>query len=120
MKVAIGTANYGLDSQTSEIFGRSKAFIIVDLEEGKIENITEFENTVKHQSGAGNTAGQFMIDKNVDVLISGKLGPTAFHIMRNAGIKVYKAAPRTADINLKRFMEGKLEEVTSLSGGFPV
>jgi len=75
--------------------------------------------SLKNKFGAGNTAAQFIADHEVNVLISGKLGPVAFHILKNAGIKVYKASSGSVEKNLKRFIEGKLEEITSLSGGFP-
>ncbi len=120
MKVAIGAANYGLDSSVSEIFGRSSAFIFVDLEDGEIKEISIIENPVKNESGAGNNSAQIMVDNKVEILISGKLGPTAFHILKRAGIKVYKGVNGNVERNLKRFNQGKLEEITTLSGGFPV
>jgi predicted Fe-Mo cluster-binding NifX family protein len=53
-------------------------------------------------------------------LICGKLGPVAFQILKNAEIKVYKIIPGNVEKNLERFSEGKLEEITSLSRGFPL
>ena len=119
MKIAFGSVNYSLDSPASEIFGRSSAFIIADLDKDKIKSINVIENPVKNEFGAGNTAAQFIADHEVNVLISGKLGPVSFHILKNAGIKVYKVSSGSVEKNLKRFIEGKLEEITSLSGGFP-
>jgi len=119
MKIAVGSVNYSLDSPASEIFGRSSAFIIADLDKDKIKSINVIENPAKNEFGAGNTAAQFISDHEVNVLISGKLGPVAFHILKNAGIKVYKARSGSVEKNLNRFIEGKLEEITSLSGGFP-
>lgn len=82
--------------------------------------MSTLENPAKNEKGAGNLAAQFMVDHKVEALISGKLGPVAFHILKNAGIKVYKITSGNVENNLKRFIEDKLEEITSLSGGFIV
>lgn len=119
MKIAVGVMGYSLDSSIGDIFGRSSAFVVVDLENGEIKELSVIENPTKDKSGAGNTAAQIMIDHEVEVLISGRLGPVAFHILKNAGIKIYKGTKGSGKTNLKRFNEGKLEEVTTLSGGFP-
>jgi predicted Fe-Mo cluster-binding NifX family protein len=39
--------------------------------------------------------------------------------LKNAGIKVYRIIPGSVRKNLKRFTDGKLKEITSLSSGFP-
>lgn len=118
MKIAVGSTGYDLDSPVSDIFGRSSAFIIVDLDEGKIRDVSLIESPAKNGTGAGSTAAQIMADHEVKVIISGKLGPVAFLILKNASIKVYKFIPGSVEKNLKRFNEGKLAEITTLSGGF--
>jgi predicted Fe-Mo cluster-binding NifX family protein len=120
MKVAVASTGYNIDSAVSTIFGRSSAFIIADLENGEIKEISVMENPAKNKSGSGSTAAQLIVDNKVNALISGKLGPVAFHILKNAGIKVYKITPGSVEKNLKRFNEGKLEEITTLSRGFPI
>lgn len=47
-----------------------------------------------------------------------KTGSVAFHILKNAGIKVYRITSGNVEKNLKHFIKGKLEEITSLSGEF--
>ncbi|MGZ7043308.1 MAG: NifB/NifX family molybdenum-iron cluster-binding protein [Methanobacterium sp.] len=118
MRVAVGAIGNNLDSSISKIFGRSYAFIIVDLENGEIKGVSAIDNPAKNESGAGNTAAQLLVDHDVDVLIAGKLGPIAFHILKNEQLKVYKSTKGNVEKNLKRFIEGKLDEITSLSGGF--
>jgi predicted Fe-Mo cluster-binding NifX family protein len=119
MKIAVASTGNSLESTVSSIFGRSPIFIIVDLENKTINVLSTIENPAKNETGAGNTAAQFIIDHEVEILISGKLGPIAFHILKNAGIRVYKGTSGSVEKNLKRFKEGKLEEISSLSGGFP-
>ncbi len=119
MKVAVASIGKNLNSNVSPVFGRSPYFIIVDLENGEIKHVSAIENPAKNEKGAGNIAAQFMVDSDVKTLISGELGPVAFHILKNAEIKVYKIASVNIEKNLNRFNEGKLEEITSLASGYP-
>lgn len=119
MKVAITTTGKDLKSNVSLVFGRSPDFIVVDLEDDEIKGLSATQNPVRYEKGAGNLAAQFMVDQDIEVLISGEMGPVAFHILKNAGIKVYKVAPLNAEKNLRQLIQGKLKEVTSLASGYP-
>lgn len=83
------------------MFGRSPNFVIVDLEDGQIKNVFAVDNPAKNERGAGNMAALFMVDNKVETLISGELGPVAFQMLKNAGIKVYKIASVNVEKNLK-------------------
>ncbi len=85
----------------------------------QIKEISVIENYAKNKSGSGSAAAQLLVYNGIDVLISGKMDPVAFQILKNACIKVYKITPGNVGKNLNHFNEGKLEEVTSLSSGFP-
>lgn len=119
MKIAIASTGLTLQSNVSNVFGRSPNFIIVDLQNDEIENISPIENPAKNERGAGNLAAQFIIDQGVEALILGELGNVAFGILRNAGIKIYKIRPGNVEKNLKYFEESKLDEISSVSSGFP-
>ena len=119
MKIAIASTGLNLRSNVSTVFGRSTNFIIIDLENDEIVNISPIENPAKNERGAGNLAAQFIIDHGVEALILGELGNVAFGILRNAGIKIYKIRPGNVEKNLKYFEESKLDEITSVSSGFP-
>ena len=119
MKLAIASTGLTLQSNVSDVFGRSPNFIIIDLENDEIENVSPIENPAKNERGAGNLAAQFIIDQGVEALILGELGNVAFGILKNAGIKIYKIRPGSVEKNLKYFEESKLDEITSVSSGFP-
>lgn len=119
MKIAITSTGLTLQSNVSDVFGRSPNFIIIDLENDEIVNISPIENPAKNERGAGNLAAQFIIDQGVETLILGELGNVAFGILRNAGIKIYKIRSGSVEKNLKYFEESKLDEITSVSSGFP-
>lgn len=119
MKIAVTSTGNSLDFEVSPVFGRCPYFIIANIEDGEIKEISSISNPAKNEKGAGNMAAQFMVDQGVEALISGKLGPVAFGILKNAGIKIYKINPGSVKTNLRHFREDKLDEVTSLSSGFP-
>jgi predicted Fe-Mo cluster-binding NifX family protein len=119
LKVAVTAMEKNLNSKVSPVFGRSPDFIVVDLEEDEIKGVFAIENPAKYEKGAGNMAAQFMVDHDINVVISGEMGPVAFHILKNAGIKVYKIASVNVEKNLRRLKEGNLNEITSLSSGYP-
>ena len=119
MKVAITSTGLNMESNVSMVFGRSPDFIIMDIENSETSNVLPIENPAKDKMGAGNLAAQFLIDHGVEALILGELGNVAFGILRNAGIKIYKISPGSVEKNIKYFKEGKLEEITSVSSGFP-
>ena len=119
MKLAIASTGLTLQSNVSDVFGRSPNFIVIDLENDEIENVSPIEYPAKNERGAGNLAAQFIIDQGVEALILGELGNVAFGILKNAGIKIYKIRPGSVEKNLKYFEESKLDEITSVSSGFP-
>lgn len=119
MKVAITTLGRDLNTMVSPVFGRSPILTLVDLDENTIKKVHAIENPAQHEKGAGNMVAQLIVDYNAEVVISGEMGPIAFHTLKNAGIKVYKFANVNVGKNIKRLIEGKLEEVTSLASGYP-
>jgi len=120
MKVAVTSIGNGLDSEISSVFGRCPYFIIADIEDGEIKGDIAVENPAKNESrGAGIKAAQFIANKGVTVLISGAVGPNAFDILKQVGIKVYKLKSGSVKDNLEEFIEGKLEQITSSSSGSP-
>ncbi len=118
MKIIIASTGRDMHSEVSPIFGRSRDFIIIEIDDGKIKETNFIENPVKNEKSAGNLAAKYLADNNVDALITGKLGRVALHVLKTAGIKVYQARPGTVEVNLKSFQEDKLQEITNLQGGF--
>jgi predicted Fe-Mo cluster-binding NifX family protein len=119
MKIAIPSTGKDLSSDISCVFGRSPEFIIINLENNEIKDVSSVINPAKNERGAGNIAAQFIVDQGIEALILGELGNVAFGILRNAGIKIYKINQGNVKNNIKSFKEGKLEEIKSVSSGFP-
>ena len=118
MKIIIASTGRDMNSDISPIFGRSRDFIIIEIDDGEIKEKNFIENPAKNDKSAGSMAAEYLADNNVDALITGKLGRVALHVLKKGGIKVYRARPGTVEVNLKSFQEDKLQEITNLQGGF--
>lgn len=68
--------------------------------------------------GAGAQAAQFLVDNEVDVLITVRCGQNAADVFKAAEMKIYKSTEKTAADNLKALADGTLEELTSFHAGY--
>ena len=115
MKVIITATNKTFDSPFNPRFGRSDYFILVDTENGEWEG---FSNpAVNARGGAGPQAVQFIADKGVEAVVSGRYGPSAFTALEAAGINayVYNGSGAVKDA-VEQFKQGELENVTTPTG----
>lgn len=114
MKIAVSSMeDKGLESQLSPMFGRCPYFVIVEVEGKEIKNSKTIQNTAAAQfGGAGITAAQLVANENVDVVISGAIGPRAFQVFQQLGIKAFRGIPGTVKQNVEAYLEGKLQEIT--------
>jgi predicted Fe-Mo cluster-binding NifX family protein len=115
MKIAV--SSFGKDSKKllDTRFGRCEYFQIYDTESGLYES---FENEAKGSSqGAGVAASQWIIDRGIDVLVTGKLGPNAYELLSDSGIKLYTSESIEVEEAVQLCQEGKLEQIVSSGVG---
>jgi predicted Fe-Mo cluster-binding NifX family protein len=62
--------------------------------------------------GAGIAAAQQLIDEDVEVILTGNMGPNAYNVTVNAGIKVYRIGNVTLEKAVQLFKEAKLEAIS--------
>ncbi len=86
MKIAISSQGLDLSSMVDPRFGRAPYFIVFDTEDDDFEVITNTKN-VQASQGSGIQAAEAVVRKGVDLVISGNLGPKAFDVLSEAGIK---------------------------------
>jgi len=116
MKIAISSTGKTLESEVDVKFGRCSYFLIVEIENKKIENLKAIENTAKAQSGgAGITAGEIVANEKVEAVITVNLGPRAFSVFGQLGIKIFKGQGKIKDV-VQDFIDSKLEELTDATG----
>lgn len=108
MKIALSISKH-FDSTSLEVFGRSSHYYIHDTEK-KTEEILSNPYYIE-LGGAGLQSARFLIDQNVDVLITKKIGINPLRFLTSARIKVYQSkTTRLAEV-IKNYNEGKLNEL---------
>ena len=109
MKIGISASGKNIDSLLDKRFGRCDYFQIHDTNNGEIKIL---ENKGKSASGgAGIAASNQLIDENVDVVITGNLGPNAFELIEKEGIKAYKCEEIAVSKALEKYNNGELQEI---------
>jgi predicted Fe-Mo cluster-binding NifX family protein len=109
MKIVISADGKGLESKIDATFHRCSFFLIVDMEKNSLKAL---ENTTKdHPGEIGATVGQIVSDQGIDAVITTNIGPRAFEIFEQYGIKMYQAEGKIKDA-IQQFIEGRLPEVT--------
>lgn len=115
MKIVITSSGEGLEAQFSPRFGRCANFIFIDTETRVWEAMANpAENS---RGGAGPQAVQFIANRNVEAVVSGRFGPSAYAALQAAGIETYIARDDMVDEALDKFLAGQLEEVSQATGG---
>lgn len=116
MKIAISSTGKDLESEVDARFGRCSYFLIVEIENKKIKDFKAIENTAKAQmGGAGITAGEIVAKEKVDAIITVNLGPRAFSVFEQFGIKIYQGQGKIKKV-VQEFLEGELKELTNATG----
>lgn len=109
MKVLISAVGKDKTDNFDLKFGRCEFFQIIDTETGDIK-VLENEGK-KSDHGAGIGASQQVINENVDVIITGHLGPNAFEILEDSDIELLSAKGGTVEEVLEDHKNGKLEKI---------
>jgi predicted Fe-Mo cluster-binding NifX family protein len=95
MKIAVPSkGEKGLRDRVADTFSRAHAFTIVTIQDGEISDVKVFKNKAAEMSqGAGPVAARTLKENQVDVIISGDIGPGATNILETIEIRVEKAEP---------------------------
>jgi predicted Fe-Mo cluster-binding NifX family protein len=110
MKIAVSSTGKSLESNVSDIFARCPYFIIVEIENGKIQKVETIENKNANQLGqAGISVAKFLAEKNVKAVITGNVGPRAFDVLKQFNIEIYQGEGKVKEV-IEKFIEGKLEK----------
>ncbi|HAF07454.1 MAG: NifB/NifX family molybdenum-iron cluster-binding protein [bacterium] len=106
MKICVTSTGQSVDSTMDPRFGRCAYFIIIDPDSMDFESIPN--DSVNAGGGAGVKSSQTLIDKGVDVLITGDVGPNALRILNTSNIKVIVGVNGTVKELVEKFKKGLL------------
>ena len=109
MKIAISATGKGLDSNIDVKFERCNFFLIIHL--GK-NSLMPIENKTKNRpQEIGNAIGKLIAKEEINSVIAADIGPSAFDIFKQHGIRIYQAKGIVEDA-IKLYKNGKLTELT--------
>jgi len=103
------------DAAVDPRFGRCRYFVILDPETMSYDVV---ENAgLNATGGAGIQAAQTIVNKKVDVVITGNIGPNAFNVLSAAGIKTVTGVSGTVKDVVERYQRGELRETNNATVG---
>jgi predicted Fe-Mo cluster-binding NifX family protein len=110
MIICVTSSGNSIDSVLDPRFGRCSYFVISDL---KTNEHSIIENAAGSSGGgAGISSGQLMVEKNVEVIITGNVGPNAMNVLKTAGIEIYRGENTSVNENIENFKSGLLQKIT--------
>lgn len=116
MKIAVSATGKGLDSQVDVRFGRCPNFVVVETEGKSIKGSKYVENRAAGQmGGAGMTSAQIVGDEGVEAVITVNMGPRAFQVFQQLGIKVYQGSGTVREA-VEKLLKGELKEMGAATG----
>ena len=102
IRVAVPTkGKRGLEDIVSEVFGRTKYFTLVDLEDGYIERVEVLENPhAKYKHGTGPLVVKMLADHGVNIVLAKEVGPGASTLLEHNKIDLLKleAGPSVSEV----------------------
>ena len=108
MKICVTATAGDLNAQVDPRFGRCQYFVFVDSDTMAFEAMAN--EAIAAPGGAGIQAAQTVVNKGVDALISGNIGPNAFQVLSTAGVKIATGAYGTVKEAIEMYKNGRLSE----------
>lgn len=111
MKAVISSSNGQADGAVDPRFGRCAQFLIFDSETSEW-NTGSNEQNLRATQGAGIQAAQNALNLGADIVITGHIGPKAFHVLNSANVAIYLAENMSAEEAWTACQENKLAPIT--------
>ncbi|MGQ9514491.1 MAG: NifB/NifX family molybdenum-iron cluster-binding protein [Thermoproteota archaeon] len=95
LRIAIPTkGDRGLEDTVSEVFGRANTFTIIDLEDNGVIAVDVLKNpTVSYKYGSGPIVVNMLIERGVNMVVAGELGPGASGLLEQNKVSVVTVKP---------------------------
>ena len=118
MKLAITATTPNIEASLDQRFGRCSYFILIDTLTKEWESVPN--PAVESPHGAGTQSAQFLVEQEIDAVISNKFGPNASKVLVSAGVSLWESKSGNVKAILDAFLKGKLKQVEySVDEGSP-
>lgn len=97
-KIAVPTkGDKGLKDAVSDVFGRAKAFTIIDIEDNTVVKVAVIQNpAASYKHGAGPVVVKTLTDLGVNVVIAGEFGPGVSTLLEHFNVAKIEVKPGTS------------------------
>ena len=112
MKIAITATGKEVTSAVDPRFGRTKFFIVVDMDTNEAVSHDNAQNLNAAQ-GAGIQAAETVARLGAEAIITGNVGPKAFRVLNAAGIQVLLTKQGAVADAIRMFKAGELTEAST-------
>ncbi|MCD6084289.1 MAG: NifB/NifX family molybdenum-iron cluster-binding protein [Desulfurococcales archaeon] len=95
VRVAVPVNNAeGMNSMVSQVFARSPYIALIDVKDGQVMSVNVLDNPAASvPQGAGLALAQWLISKNVRVVLAPNMGTNLAQALTQAGVFIYQVAP---------------------------
>ena len=104
MKIAISATGPNIDDQVETRFGRCPYFQIIDTESNNNEALDNTNAALG--GGAGIQAAEMLVNRGVEVVLTGACGPNAYQVFNAAGVPVIVQVNGTVRQAIEKYNEG--------------
>ena len=110
MRVAISATGNTLSASVDRVFGRCAWFLFVDSETMACE--ARKNKNADAASGAGTSCAQLVMEREVDAVISGQVGPNAYEVLKQGEVKIF-IAPQDNSVReaIEKCKHNKLQQM---------
>lgn len=109
MKIVLSAIGKNKTDLMDSRFGRCGYFQIYDTDTKDIKSVVN--EAQERDGGAGVAAAQQVIDLGANILISWKVGPSAYSLFKKAGIKMYSSECISVENAIAACINGDLQEI---------
>lgn len=109
MKIAVSSTEQSQEAVLDPRFGRCEFFMIYNTETKENKRVKNIAITAT--GGAGIEAANQLCEEEIEVVITGELGPNAFKILEKVGIKAFSCAEISVVQALEKYQNGQLTEI---------
>ncbi len=110
MRVGVSATGGNLNARIDDRFGRCPWFLVVDTDSLEFDALQN--RHAEEAMGAGMAAAKDLVDKHVDAVISGQVGPKAYEVLRALSIDIFLVSGGiTVKDALERLKKGELQRM---------
>ncbi|MGC9021575.1 MAG: NifB/NifX family molybdenum-iron cluster-binding protein [Dissulfurimicrobium sp.] len=110
MKVAVSAKGQDMSAMIDPRFGRADYLLIIDASSRKMLKVIDNRGSQNAAQGAGINTASRMVNEGVEVVLTGRMGPKAFDVLRAAGVKIISGVSGTVGEALDGFLKGDYQE----------